>query len=405
MPDVIIVGAGISGIMCARFLQEHQQDFIVLEASARIGGRIYADNNTVELGAEEIDGERSAAFELARALNMQMVEKGDKIIWYDDAGGMQANFEKSPAYELIDSIFDLPAGNEISILDQVHAMSAIKEDRFIANALLSSEYGNDIAGISCTGLQKERELWQYGSGTYLPKGLSLSGMVAELCNPVKAHIQFSTEITRIDHSESIIRVYDRNDNVYHCKKVIVTVPVSILKAGDIEFVPKLPAEKKLALNDIGMCSGIKIIAEFAEKFWTDDLDLMIVQDDIDNFSALPNAPVLTSLLSGQKADSLKHKNHEEIFKLYHETLAPKTGINIKPLIKNFWVVDWGAMQFIHGLYSFPLSKNTLESRKILAKPIDNKIFFAGEAVDFSGQAGTVSGAIQSAYNVARQIKH
>ena len=60
--DVIVLGAGVSGLFAAAQLQQNGVDYVVLEASNRIGGRIKSarlGNNTVELGALWMHGENN----------------------------------------------------------------------------------------------------------------------------------------------------------------------------------------------------------------------------------------------------------------------------------------------------------------------------------------------------------
>ena len=64
--------------------------------------------------------------------------------------------------------------------------------------------------------------------------------------------------------------------------------------------------------------------------------------------------------------------------------------------------DWQADPFSRGAYSFVLVDGE-KARKSLAEPISDTLFFAGEATDFEGEAGTVAGAIQSGRRAAREI--
>ena len=57
--DVLVLGAGVSGIFAAVELDQQQVDFAILEGSDRIGGRVYSTNiggYTVELGALWLHG-------------------------------------------------------------------------------------------------------------------------------------------------------------------------------------------------------------------------------------------------------------------------------------------------------------------------------------------------------------
>ncbi|NOS92826.1 MAG: hypothetical protein HOP30_12955 [Cyclobacteriaceae bacterium] len=72
--------------------------------------------------------------------------------------------------------------------------------------------------------------------------------------------------------------------------------------------------------------------------------------------------------------------------------------NIISLVK-----DWTTDEFTKGGFSYPLVGATLQDRKTLAAPVSKKIYFAGEATDFSGDAGSVSGALNSAVRVSKEI--
>ena len=55
------------------------------------------------------------------------------------------------------------------------------------------------------------------------------------------------------------------------KYVVITVPLTILKDGDIPFCSKLPADKNRAINTIQMLGAWKIICQFKRRFWPEKL--------------------------------------------------------------------------------------------------------------------------------------
>ena len=56
--------------------------------------------------------------------------------------------------------------------------------------------------------------------------------------------------------------------------MIITVPLTILKDGDISFTPALPSSKKKAIDAIEMRGALKIVCRFKSQFWPDDLKLV-----------------------------------------------------------------------------------------------------------------------------------
>ena len=58
------------------------------------------------------------------------------------------------------------------------------------------------------------------------------------------------------------------------KYAIITVPLTVLKDGDINFVPALPENKKKAIDRIQMRGALKIVCRFKSQFWSDKVNLI-----------------------------------------------------------------------------------------------------------------------------------
>src|SRR5690606_10335562 len=67
------------------------------------------------------------------------------------------------------------------------------------------------------------------------------------------------------------------------------------------------------------------------------------------------------------------------------------------------IKDWTKVNYIGGGQSYPLAGGTNEDRVELAAPVDGKVFFAGEATDFTGEFGTISEAIKSGARAAEEV--
>ena len=81
-------------------------------------------------------------------------------------------------------------------------------------------------------------------------------------------------------------------------------------------------------------------------------------------------------------------------------LFPEESVNTAFL--NFQIVRWSQEPFIGGGISFP-SLNGVGQKEILAKPINNTLFFAGEATNTNGHEGTIHGAMESSYRAVKEI--
>jgi monoamine oxidase len=75
---------------------------------------------------------------------------------------------------------------------------------------------------------------------------------------------------------------------------------------------------------------------------------------------------------------------------------------LKKQMLAYYQHDWSRDIFSRGAYSYIL-KGGLEKSKRLRKPIENTIFFAGEAMAVGSARGTVHGAIESGLHAAKLI--
>jgi monoamine oxidase len=92
---------------------------------------------------------------------------------------------------------------------------------------------------------------------------------------------------------------------------------------------------------------------------------------------------------GRALDSLSR-----MFGLERERLAD--------LLAAWYTRDWQADPFARGAYSY-IPVGGLDAPRLLARPIEDTLFFAGEATDLEGQNGTVHGAMASGQRAAIEI--
>jgi monoamine oxidase len=74
---------------------------------------------------------------------------------------------------------------------------------------------------------------------------------------------------------------------------------------------------------------------------------------------------------------------------------------IEAQLESSYVHNWRDDPFTRGAYAY-VPVNGLDDQRILAQPVDDKLFFAGEATSV-GHIGTVHGAIQSGQRAAQEI--
>jgi monoamine oxidase len=207
-------------------------------------------------------------------------------------------------------------------------------------------------------------------------------------------------------------------------KLIVAVPVSILKAGDIGFNPALPGTKVTAMSNIGMDASIRIILEFSRNdiFGADTSFIFGGTESPSSFlsgvgrSDETKNRTFSFTINGPKAEELSALTDlEKVERVLTEMdnvnpslfatrdVRHKTDDQFNDLGIIYVVQDWTKEPFIKGGQSYPLVGGTNNDRVTLAEPVGENLYFPGEATDVTGEFGTVSGALKSGRRAAEEL--
>src|SRR5207302_5805698 len=209
-------------------------------------------------------------------------------------------------------------------------------------------------------------------------------------------------------------------------RLLITLPLSILQAspeepGAVRFVPDLPPQKQAALSKLAMGKAIRVTLRFQQRFW-DDLRpphsteskslanmsfLLSHQDWFPTWwTTMPEKlPIITGWATFKCAEELSGRSENFVMEKALETLARLLNIDkqeIEGLLESGYWHDWQTDPFSFGAYSY-VKVGGGRAQRELAMPMENTLFFAGEATDFSGHHGTVHGAIASGRRAAEEI--
>lgn len=195
---------------------------------------------------------------------------------------------------------------------------------------------------------------------------------------------FDTQVVLLDHSGPGIVATDRSGTVYEADAAIVTVPITVLRDGDIEFVPPLPDQKTEALQQARIWSGMKVFIEFSENFYpatlalpdsaTDEgqrlyYDAAYGQDSDHNVLGLFSVGAQALPYQSRTGDELLSYVLAELDQIF-DGAASRTYI--RHISQN-----WDDEPFIRQAY---LADNALSATsRTLAESIGDRLFFAGDA--------------------------
>jgi monoamine oxidase len=199
---------------------------------------------------------------------------------------------------------------------------------------------------------------------------------------------------------------------------IVTLPLGVLQAsagaaGAVRFVPALDAKRKALA---GLASGpvLKLSLRFRHAFW-EQLDGGRYEGAAFFHSAttafptfwtsLPlRAPLLTAWIGGPKAARLSTSETPDIVRQALESLSTVFGGRAYSefQLEAAYLHNWQTDPFALGAYSY-IAVGGEDARGLLATPLEDTLFFAGEATDTEDEAATVTGALQSGERAAREV--
>ncbi|KAM5565045.1 lysine-specific histone demethylase 1 [Rosa sericea] len=232
-------------------------------------------------------------------------------------------------------------------------------------------------------------------------------------NHVVTDISYGAEDGELNNNQrNKVKVSTSNGSIFCGDAVLITVPLGCLKAETIKFSPPLPQWKHSSITRLGFGVLNKVVLEFPDVFWDDTVDYFgATAEETDlrgqcfmfwNIKKTVGAPVLIALvvgkaaIEGQNMSSSDHVNHAlaALRKLFGEASVPDPVASV--------VTDWGRDPFSYGAYSYVAVGASGKDYDILGRPVDNCLFFAGEAT-CKEHPDTVGGAMMSGLREAVRI--
>ena len=251
-------------------------------------------------------------------------------------------------------------------------------------------------------------------------------MIQYLANECKQHggsIYLNAAVKHIDWTPGHIKAITVDGERYEAAKVIFAIPLGVWQApanakGAISFEPPISSQTD-ALQKLGFGAIIKILLQFKENFWQDDITEDLAGHSLKNMAflfsdeAIPTwwtqAPDHTSLLTGwlggPVAEKLAGMSAEEILQQSLQSLANIFNRSTEWLKRQLiasHVANWTAEPYIYGSYAYD-TVDTAEALKLLSNPVENTLYFAGEFMYQGTAMGTVEAALISGRDVAAII--
>ncbi len=388
--ETAIIGGGAAGIAAARRLHQAGVKCLIVEARPRLGGRAWtfldAAGNALDLGCGWLhSADRNpwvaVAEEQRRTIDKTPPPWARATLPYGFRDGEQQEFRKAQEEffarvgERAQRDPDVPAGALLAPGGRWNSLiGAI--GTYISGAELDHVSARDFDNFDDTGVN-----WRITEGYGATIAKCGEGVPAILDCPVQ----------RIDHRGKRLKI-ETPRGAITADQAIVTLPTSIL--GDTEqlFTPALPEKVDAARGlPLGLNDKLFLSLEDAEEFEKDSR--LFGATDRSATATYHLRPFGRSLIEvyfgGDLPARLEAGGISAFFDFALSELTGTMGNNFAGRVKPIQMHCWGADPFARGSYSYALP-GMADCRATLAAPVDNRLFFAGEACsrgDFSTAHG------------------
>jgi monoamine oxidase len=438
--DVIVVGAGLSGLCSARELVRHGKKIRVLEARDRVGGRMVRksvlDGGWIDLGGQWIGPSQTNILSLAESLGVQHFDSyatGPTVVNYNGAsstidGGFPpanplpglstaeiaeanrvwAQFRSMAATTNVERPWLTPDSATLdaqTVTSWLATATSSDFARFCVGYWVLNEEGADPAATSmlfaltsyAAGPEREQpEQWLFEGG---------AGQIPErIADELGERIVLEQPVLQIAQDARGATV-TTSDGDYRGEFVIVAIPPHL--AGAIDYDPPLPAGRLQFNQRAPMGSVIKYAAVYPTAWWRDKGLSGSTVSDRDVLATADSSPaggkpgILTGFVIGPAAIHLANQSDDARRRLVISDLVAYFGDEaMRPV--QFFEMNWPAEKWTGGAYNAVLAPNTLTTYgPVMAEPV-GRIHWAGTEMS-PNWTGYFEGAVQAGYAAAHAV--
>ena len=411
--DVVVVGAGVAGLSASRALRAAGASVLVLEASARIGGRAWTERPPLLRGVAFDHGaqwlhkaESNPLVPLARSVGESVEPDKD----FDDrlviAGGDAARAAYEAATQAWhDAVSSRLDGTDISLAD---AAGPVADAPWTAT--VESWEGAIIAAADADALSLQDWAANELDGANFVTPGGLGDLLCRILGGAGSPVRVGTPVTAVSLEAKGVTVRAGGGGL-RAGACIVTVSTGVLRSEAIGFSPALPQDVLSALDGLpmGLLSKVALPALGGTRMGLpSDTELF---DRVSERGApfMPlmmwpgNADVAIGFVGGRAAWSLAASAQEAAAFMRDKLVRLVGGEAARVFAGEALATNWGTHPLFLGSYAYA-RPGCIGARHVLGRPLwDGRLIFAGEACVSDGMAGTVAGAYESGVAAADML--
>lgn len=413
--DVIVIGAGIAGLAAAQRLVELGYETIVLESDRAPGGRIKTDwtlDAPFELGAGWIHGpDGNPITDLARAADARPFVTDDESYRVFAANGDPVSTDQMATgygrleklYAAIDSELDqdMPLSNAIARMGGKLGSDPIVS--WMTSAYTEFSTGGPIDKLSASYFDEDGVY--PGDDVILTRGYDR--IIRQMAGTLDIRLDTRVQAVTYEKGDGAVVSTDAGD--FEASFVICTVPLGVLKAGDIRFDPPLPKSHRRGINTIGMGNVTKLALKFDKAFWPEDVQYFGLMSEergrwnyFLNYRTFSEENILLGLCVGDYAEKAEAMSDQEMVADCMQAVRTMFGPGI-PEPSGHLATRWSTNPNSRGAYSYSAVGSKPKHFDDLASPVAETLLLAGEHTGFEYHA-TVHGAYLSGLKAAQTIE-
>ncbi len=400
--EVVVVGGGAAGIAAARRLCDASIRCLIVEARPRLGGRAWT---VIDESGYALD------------LGCGWLHSADRNPWRDIAMGQGASIDKSlpswarPSLEIG---FSRAEQNEFgeameAFFARLERLARNNADVPAAAALEPSGRWNGLINAVSTYISGAE--WDQISAKdfdhYQDSGVNWR-VIEGLGTVIRDYgadlpLMLDCRVLGIDHRGKRLRI-ETVRGAIAADQVIVAIPVSLLAEGQLAFTPALPQKIAAAQGlPLGLDDKLFLALDGAAEF---DRDVRLfgrtdrAATGAYQFRPL-GRPQIEAYFGGKLAAELEADGDGAFFDFAVSELTGLLGSDFRHRLRPIGIHRWGLDPFSLGSYSFALP-GSADCRQALAEPVEDRLFFAGEACSVS-DFSTAHGAWQTGVAAADQV--
>ncbi|WP_157456636.1 flavin monoamine oxidase family protein [Carnobacterium maltaromaticum] len=434
--DVVVIGAGFSGLAAGLKLKELGISSVILEARDRVGGRTKTDylpdGTQIDIGGQWIGPTQDRMYELVEKYGVKTfntIAEGAATIQIEtgkidntlpeEVNHLLGKVDKLSKGVNTDRPWETPEAGELdhqtfktwmeNNSDSNEAVTFV--GRLLAGGLLSSGSGEVSAlqmalyiatgnGVSVLlgmdgGAQQDRLI---GGPHHLAKCMAEDYGLSD--------IYFNHAVKEIEYTENAVEVRTVNGECFKAKKVVLALPPVI--ANKITFEPALPLLKSRMLKQILPGSALKFHAIYSTPFWRErgisgvtNSNIGYITESVDNSLPMGEKGVISFFAYGDEANLLRAKGAAERKEVLLSDLADLLGSEAKTP-ESFIEFDWDNEPYTLGCFSGHFALGGIVNYGAILKEPVKSLHWAGTETS-SVWNGYFEGAVHAGEREANKI--